>query len=241
MRDTPKASRMERYVRNQIRGLSLVAWVLLFGCMAMTAMFGWSLGRTLVEKLVTAGALASIDLGGALLMKSCGTNTAQRAWAGVWWGAIGALVCAGITFVGVLGFQSDSRETQVATRERAVQIADDLIAFSKTTITEAVNAPSKAKGGPNPSLVTAGIETLAGAVNKQIEMLKDGTMVVAPDGQAATLARITGLTEAQARSWATTALAAAFLVVQYICQWLAGFMRYRVEPVVSALASSEHA
>jgi len=66
-------------------------------------------------------------------------------------------------------------------------------------------------------------------------------MVVAPDGQAATLARITGLTEAQARSWATTALAAAFLVVQYICQWLAGFMRYRVEPVVSALASSEHA
>jgi hypothetical protein len=60
---------MERYVRNKIRGLSLVAWVLLFGCMAMTAMFGWSLGRTLVEKLVIAGALASIDLGGALLMK----------------------------------------------------------------------------------------------------------------------------------------------------------------------------
>jgi hypothetical protein len=68
MKLSPKASSMERNVRGQIRGLSLVAWVLLLGCMTMTAMFGWSLGRNLVEKLVTAGALAAIDLAGALLM-----------------------------------------------------------------------------------------------------------------------------------------------------------------------------
>jgi hypothetical protein len=77
MRHTPKASRMERYVRNQIRGLSLVAWALLVACMAMTFMFGWSLGRGMVEKSVIAISLAAIDLAGALCMKSCGTNGAQ--------------------------------------------------------------------------------------------------------------------------------------------------------------------
>jgi hypothetical protein len=152
----------------------------------------------------------------------------------VWWGALGAIVCAAITFIGILGFQADNREAKVATDARAAQIADDLINYSKTTITQAV-AP-KTKAGPNPSLVIAGIDTLANAVKKQIDMLKDGTIVVGPDGQARTLAQLTGLTEAQARSWATSALAGAFLFVQYVCQWLAGFMRHRVEP----LAASGH-
>jgi hypothetical protein len=237
----PKTSRMERNVRSQIRWLNLVAWVLLIGCMLMTGLFGWSLGRTMLEKGVIAVVLASIDLGGAVLMKSCGTNFAQREWAAVFGGAMGATVCAAITFIGILGFQADNREAKVATDARAVQIAEDLIAFSKTTITQAVEAAPKTKARPNPSLVMAGIETLANAVNKQINMLKDGTIAVVPDGQARTLAHLTGLTEAQARSWATSALAGAFLFVQYVCQWLAGFMRHRVEPVVLALAASGHA
>jgi hypothetical protein len=238
MKLSPKASRMERNVRSQIRWLNLVASVLLMGCMLMTALFGWSLGRSMLEKSVIAVVLASIDLGGAVLMKCCGTSFAQREWAAVFGSAMGAIVCAVITFIGILGFQADNREAKVATDARAVQIADDLINYSKTTITQAVAL--KTKAGPNPSLVMAGIETLANAVNKQINMLKDGTIAVAPDGQARTLAQLTGLTEAQARSWATSALAGAFLFVQYVCQWLAGFMRHRIEPLVLALTSSGH-
>ena len=229
---------MERNVRSQIRWLNLVARVLLIGCMFMTALFGWSRGQSMLAQGVIAVALAAFDLGGAVLMKSCGTNSAQREWAGVFWGAIGAAVCAAITFIGILGFQADNREAKVATDARAVQIADDLINYSKTTITQAIGAAPKTKAGHNPSLAIAGIETLANAVKKQIDMLKDGSITVTPDGQARTLAQLTGLTEAQARSWATSALAGAFLFVQYICQWLAGFMRHRVEPVVSALAAA---
>jgi hypothetical protein len=109
---------MERNVRSQIRWLNLVALVLLMGCMLMTALFGWSLGRSMVEKSVIAVVLASIDLGGAVLMKSCGTNSAQREWAAVFGGAMGAIVCAGITFIGILGFQVDNREAKVARKLR---------------------------------------------------------------------------------------------------------------------------
>jgi hypothetical protein len=237
MKLSPKASRVERNVRSQIRWLDLVAWVLLIGCMIMTALFGWSQGRSPLDKSVIAVALAAIDLAGSVLMKTCGTNSAQREWGAVFGGGMGAIVCALITFIGILGFQADNREAKVATDARAVQIADDLLNYSKTTITQAIAPKSKTR--PNPSLAMTGVETLGNAVKKQIDMLKDGTIVVAPDGQARTLAQLTGLTEAQARSWATSALAGAFLFVQYVCQWLAGFMRHRIEPVV--LASSGYA
>jgi hypothetical protein len=238
MRHFPRASRMELYVRNQIRGLSFVGWALLLMCMTMTGLFGWSLGQTLVQKVTNSAGLALIDLAGAFTIKACGTNIAYRTWVGAFWASVGAVMCAGITFTSVLGFQSDSRETRVATRERAAQIADQFIKFSETTITKATSGASKAKSGPNPSLITSSIETLGQAVTKQVEMLKDGTLAIEPDGQATTLARITGLTKEQARSWTTTAFTAGLLFVQYVCQWLVGFMRHRVEPVVSPRAAS---
>src|SRR5262245_11947618 len=243
MRHPQKTSRMERYVGRQIRGLSLGAWLLLVACMAMTGMFGWAIGRTLIEKVITGGGLATIDFLGALLIKACGTNTAERAWAGVAWSAIGAAICAVITFTSILGFQAGSRETQVATQQRALKVAEDFITYSKTTIMQAIEGTPKSKAAqaaPNPNLTT-GIETLGTAVAKQIEMLKDGTLVVDSDGQATTLARIFHITEEQARSWMTALLAGAFLALQYIAQCVAGFMRCRVGPAVSALPSSGHA
>src|SRR5262245_19736205 len=106
MRHPQKASRLERYVRSQIRGLSFGAWLRPFACVSITGQFGWAIGRALIEKVITGGGLATIDSLGALLIKACGTNTAERAWAGVTWSAIGAAICAVITFTSILGFQA---------------------------------------------------------------------------------------------------------------------------------------
>ena len=248
----PKASRMERQVRKQIGGLNGVAWLLLIGCMAMTAMFGWGLGRTIVDKVIFAGSLMAIDLGGALAMKSSGTFSANGEGRGVFWSSVAAAICAAITFLGMLGFQSESREAQVAAREQSAKIAADMLAWSKGMAVDATlvtGAPGKGKdagkevkdrAASTAMTMTAGIEAVGKVVRDQIGMLQSGELVVTGDGQGAALSRLSfGLmTEAQARSWVMTAISAAFLAVQYLFQWLAGFMRHRVEPVVAAMAST---
>lgn len=239
MKVSPKPSRMERQVRSQARGLHFVSLALLAACMTMTALFGWGFGRTLIEKITFAGGLAAIDLAGALLMKSNGTWSAHREYGALFWGGCGAAICAAITFLGILGFQSEARESQVASRERAVQVADDVLAYAKTTVTDAVSQQAKGKSA-NPALISAGIETLGKAAKDQIGMLQSGELVVSADGAGKTLSRVTGLTEAQARSWTVTVLSAAFLAIQYVLLYLYGFMRQRIEPVVAALAASGH-
>lgn len=237
---------MERQVRNQISGLSLVAWALLLGCMAMTAMFGWGLGRTLVDKIVFAGSLMAVDLGGALAMKSSGVFSANGERRGVFWASVAAAICAVITFLGMLGFQSESREAQVAAREQAAKLASDTLGWSKSLAVDATLAGAASKGKESAKdkaastsmTMTAGIEAVGKLVRDQIAMLQNGELVVAGDAQGAALSRMSfGLvSEAQARSWVMTAISAAFLSVQYLFQWMAGYMRYRVEPVVSAMA-----
>ena len=60
-RKRPKASRMERQVRNLNRGLWVVSIVLLAVCMAMTGVYGWSLGATLVSAAILSGGMAALD------------------------------------------------------------------------------------------------------------------------------------------------------------------------------------
>ena len=70
-------SRMERRVRNQARGRLLVSIALLLACTTMTALFGWSLGRTGVDKFMFAMGLAAADLAGAFLIATSGTFSAS--------------------------------------------------------------------------------------------------------------------------------------------------------------------
>jgi len=82
---------------------------------------------------------------------------------------------------------------------------------------------------------------VAKVVDDQIAKLNSGELVSVSDGQATTISRVTGLNEAQTRSWAITGTSAALLFIQHACLWFYGFLRHRVEPVVSALAASGHA
>src|SRR5262249_48670650 len=240
MRQTPKASRMERQVRNQTRGLFWVSGALLLACMTMTALFGWSLGRTIIDKCVFAMVLAAADLGGAFLMATCGTCSASKErWAAAGAFAV-AVICYVVTLSGVIGFQSESRENRAAARQRAAELAKGAIEWTKSISGRVIARDAKGKA-TGASTFTLGIESVAKVVDDQIAKLNSGELVTVSDGQATTISRVTGWNEAQTRSWAITGTSAALLVIQYACLWFYGFLRHRIEPAVSALASSTHA
>jgi hypothetical protein len=237
MRYIPKASRNERQVRNQACGLFWVSGALLIACMTMTALFGWSLGRTLIDKCVFAMGLAAADLGGAFLMAACGTCSANKER----WAAAGAFAAAAICYVltlsGVIGFQSESRENQAAARQQAAELAKGAIEWTKSVSGRAIARDAKGKA-TGASMFTLGVESVAKVVDDQIAKLNSGELVTISDGQATTISRVTGWNEAQTRSWAIAGTSAALLVIQYACLWFYGFLRHRIEPAVSALASS---
>ena len=80
-----------------------------------------------------------------------------------------------------------------------------------------------------------GFEAVGKAVKDQIERLQSGEISSTIDGQATTIARITGTSEEKVRSWMTTLTAGALLFIQYSSLWFYGFLRHRIEPAVGAL------
>jgi hypothetical protein len=230
-----RGTSMERQVRNQARGLLWVSILLLFACASMTSMFGWSMGRTLLDKVVYAIGLVAADLGGAYLMATSGTCSANRETRAAGWAMFAAIICCALTLSGIVGFQAENREGSVHSRERAIKLADSQIEWFKSLTTE--NAQGKGKASlPNTSAMALGFEAVGKAVKDQIERLQSGEISSTIDGQATTIARITGASEEKVRSWMTTLTAGALLFIQYSCLWFYGFLRHRIEPAVGALA-----
>jgi len=81
---------MERQVRNQARVLFWVSALLLVTCASMTGTFGWTLGRTLFDKILYTAGFVVADIGGAGLMAVSGTCAANKATKA----AVGAMVVA---------------------------------------------------------------------------------------------------------------------------------------------------
>ncbi len=222
--------RDERQVRNLARGLFWVSAALLMACMTMTALFGWSLGTSWVNKAVFALGLASADVAGALLMNTsgaCSANSEANASRGAF--AV-AVVCFCLTLFGVVGFQSENREATVQARERASNVSAAYLDWSKTAVTDA--ADKKGKG--QPQAILSGIQAVGDQVKDQIRMLQSGELPAMADGQATTIARITGLKEADARSYSTAGGSVALLLIQYACLWFYGFVRQKIEPQIIA-------
>jgi hypothetical protein len=202
-----RASRMERRVRNQARGLLLVSVALLLACTTMTALFGWSLGRTVVDKFIFAMGLAAADLGGAFLIATCGTFSAGNEKRAACLALFAAGLCCVLTLTGIIGFQSESREGLAQSRERAVRIVDSYVNWARDTTVEAVQK-DKSKGAV---ALATGIETVGKVVRDQIGMLQTGDVVPLADGQATTISRIIGISEARTRSWSISLTSAALL------------------------------
>lgn len=227
----PKPSRMERQVRNQARGLFLVSAVLLLACTTMTGLYGWSLGSGLVDAIAFCAAFAAADIGGAYLISLSGTCAAAKETAAARRAARASFICMVMTFIGLLGFQAQNREAQVFSRETAISVAAGFVDWAKGMAYKDVPKDKKA-----PSAVASSIDAVGGAVQKQLDILNSGTVKNATDGQSATIARMTGLTEAQARSWTIGLTSAVLLFIQYSLWWAYGFTRQKLEPAISNLA-----
>ncbi len=231
MAQHPKPSRNERQIRNQSRGLFWVSAALLLACMTMTGMFGASLGRTIVEKAAYAVGLCGMDLAGALLVSFSGVCFANKERGAATAIFLAALVVFAVTLLGMIGFQSETREAVAQSREQASKIANTWIEF---TTSATLRALPQGKSKEQPQAFAVGVESVAKAAKDQIAMLGSGELNPVADGQATTISRMTGVQEATARSWSISGMSGALLFAQYVCLWCYGFARHRIEPKIAA-------
>jgi len=231
----PKASRMEMQVRNNGRWLLWLSVTLLAICVAMTGMFGWSLGTDPANRTLYAIGYGATDVGGAVIMGFCGTCFALRQRGIGAMALLCALFCFAMSLSAIVGFQSASREASAVSREMALQASNDLMTWSKTTTTDrALTAPAAKKG--QGDLLASGITAVGEQVEKHIKRLQTGELAP-PDPQSITMGRLLGVKDADARSWNIAAFAAVLLIIQYACLWFHGFSRHRLEPQVTAANS----
>lgn len=232
---------MERQVRNQARLLFLVSGILLVACTSMTATFGWEMGNgNLFNALIGAVAFAAADVGGACLISLSSISAANKEDRAAKRWFILALLCMGMTFVGILGFQSENRETRAATREKSMQIVSGFVGWAESLVTSKEQATAKGKSKvPLPDTLENSVDTVGKQVMKQLEMLGKGEVAPSADGQAATLSRATGMSEANARSWVTIGTSAALLIIQYGLWSAYGFTRQKLELIVSTATGSQ--
>lgn len=227
---------MERQVRNQARLLFLVSGILLVACTSMTATFGWEMGNGDLFKSITwAGAFAAADVGGACLISLSSISAANKEDRAAKRWFVLAILCMAMTFGGILGFQSESRETRAATREKSMQIVSGFVGWAESLVTTKETATAKGKSKvPLPDTLENSVDTVGKQVMKQLEMLGKGEVAPSADGQAATLSRVFGTSEANARSWVTIVTSAALLIIQYGLWSAYGFTRQKLEWAVSA-------
>src|SRR5262249_46563837 len=148
-----------------------------------------------------------------------------------------AFGCAAYTYQAVVGFQSSSRETLAAARERASVMSNAYIDWAKTVTTKAIEGDKDRKGQPRTDALMAGIDAVGTQVVGQMKMLQSGELVVSPDSQATTFARMLGVKEADARTYAITVTSVLIIFIHYMSLWAYGFIRQRLEPAVVLLNS----
>ena len=233
----PKASRMEKQVRNWGRALLLVTLSLLVVTIGMTARYGWNTTPgDYFDKAQQATINGIVDLAGPIFAGLFGICVAHRYRL---WGAILmilTLLCAGYTYQAIVGFRSSSTETLAHARSSALGLSDRYMTWATDTVTKRLSDEKGQKG--KQEALESGIAAIGQQVKDQIRLLQSGDLA-APDGQAATFARMFNTSEANARSW--TASLTAFLVV-VICYGSAaacGFLRQQLEPAVVALAAAD--
>lgn len=222
-------------MRNLARGLFLVAGALLLGCSTMTGIFGWWQGTTLIGSITTAAVFVAADWGGAIFTTLSGTCAANKEPGAAKGFGIVAFVCMALTLFGILGFQGENREMRAATRENSAKAFQGFVDWAEALVAKEHGGPApKAKGKP-PEGLESSIEAVGKTVTKQLEMLNSGQLAPMSDGQAVTIARVSGLSEAQARSWTVTVTSFALLIIQYVAWWGYGFCRQKLEPKISGI------
>lgn len=233
----PKASRMERQVRNWGRGLLLVTLILLVITIGMTARYGWNTTPgDYFDKGWQAAVNGAIDLAGPLFAGLFGICVAlrYRFWAfGV---AILTAFCAIYTYQAIVGFRSSSTETLAHARSSAIGLSDRYMAWATDTVTKRMSDEKGPKG--KQEALESGIAAIGQQVKDQIKLLQSGDLP-APDGQAATFARVFGTSEASARSWTTSLTAGLIVAICYGAAAAYGFLRQQLEPAVAALAAAD--
>jgi hypothetical protein len=217
----PKASRAEKKARNQSRGLWGVSTVLLFVCVTMTGLFGWSQGTTMLNAGIFAGGLGVADVGGYFMARFFGTSTALRDRPGMIVGAIVAAVCFAVTFMGVVGFYGTNREALAMSRENAAKL--------DTTQLEWLRGLTVNSGKEKAAMLNE--------VKEQMKAMQTRSPdSVAPDGLAAVLAPTMKWSEGDARRYTILSLAFALLLIQYATSWAYGHSTAKHEPVIAARA-----
>lgn len=232
----PKASRMEKSVRNWGRVLLLVTLVLLIITIGITARYGWNTTPgDYLDKGWQAAVNGAIDLAGPVLAGLFGICVAlrYRIWAaGI---MILTMFCAAYTYQAIVGFRAGNTETLAHARASALGLSDRYMTWATDTVTKRL-ADEKGKG--RQEAMESGIAAVGQQVKDQIKLLQSGELA-APDGQAAAFARMFGITEPAARSW--LAHLTAFLIVS-ICYGAAavyGFLRQQLEPAAAAKAAAD--
>jgi len=186
-------ARMERQVRNQARVLFWVSAVLLVTCASMTGMFGWSLGRTVFDKIIYMMGFVVADVGGAGLMATSGICAANKAFRAATGAMIVAVICCALTLLGIAGFQAENRESQVAARKRALGLSDQTIEWFKSITTESArpkgkgtdtSQSKKAAAASNVDALALGFEAVGHAVREQQDRLLSGEIAASSDGQS---------------------------------------------------------
>jgi len=231
-------TRMEKQVRNLGRAALLVGFALLIVITGMTARYGWNqTPGGWEDKGYQAALNGVIDLAGAVSAGMWGAFFAMRfrlAGAAVTLLTIG---CAFYTYQAVIGFQSSSRETLAAARERASVMSNAYIDWAKSVTTKVIEGDKDKKGQVKTDALMTGIEAVGAQVTSQMKMLQSGDLVVSPDSQATTFARMLGVKEADARTWTITITSVLIIFIHYMSLWAYGFIRQRLEPAVSLLSN----
>jgi hypothetical protein len=235
-------SRMERQVRNLGRAALFVGIALLLVITGMTARYGWThTPGEWGDKLSQAAINGVVDLTGAVSAGMWGAFFAMRfRLAGIAVTLLAA-ACAIYSYQAVVGFQSSSRETLAAARERASVMSNAYIDWAKTVTTKAIEGDKDRKGQPRTDALVAGIDAVGTQVVGQMRMLQSGDLVVSPDSQATTFARMLGIKEADARSYTITVTSVLIIFIHYMSLWAYGFIRQRLEPAVVLLNSGPRA
>lgn len=216
--NTGGQSRTERQVRNQGRVLLWVGLVLLGACMAMTAAFGVSYGRSTWEKALLATGLAGVDILGGTFVALSATYFSARARAAGSVLIFVAAFCFVITLGGIIGFQGDNREATAQKRERDVKIDTDQLDWLRGQTT---TSPKQEK------------QSMLGEVKKQIDTLKSTDMAL-PDAFSSVVAPILGVKETDVRRYAVVGVSSVLLAAAYMALWFYGYTHQRVAPIIAA-------
>ena len=239
----PEGGRAEKQVRRQARGLAVVGSILLLACMAMTGVFGWGLGTSILNSLIFAAGLSAADLAGAYFFSSSGTCHGAGETKGGRWALATAMVCFVVTLSGVVGFLADNRESVTKAREKAIGLSDQVMNWSQSVVTarsQDAQGKTKAQIASQAEIMASGIEVVGQQAKAQIKMLNSGELLAVADGQSTVFARILSLPPETVRSWTTISIATALLIIQYACWYFQGFLKQRVEPAVVARASAAY-